>query len=564
MTSDEDIVKLARSTATDHKPIIRVISDLWANERHDRAGRFHVFFDLMGEELNRLDSGEIGVLPGGQIMDIDHSEEITRNLARINNIVKNYPASGLMNQASMDAKVNNLVDKVIKTSNKLVDHWSSKNEDADKIKIQTHLIQSFNSLLSSKNYSGRIFIKSQAMDLLNTANKMFDFCEGMSDHGDKEDFQGALLAHWAQSCSPDADAWPEIFNARKEMIWAVASHKPLTLDIAKSFPIDELIKNFDKNSTNITDRLFREMPLETAENFLLPWLSKFESKAVSLLNSDTVNQNTSTFVQATNRIWVKAFNAIPEKINWDMLKSFKTRAEQGTHSYTDSLGLILPSGAGGRAALDDAIQVESTLEAGLQSKIDVARAIFRSPHLNENDAPFILSRLNNGTANALLANINAPSSCINSDYFSENTNTNKGVSVAWIQHPKLSKERFMAYYETHRPEYKISFEDFRRSWPSCFSNPNFGGEIFRKLPEALITPRSLIGYVDPFKIIDSAEYSAPRNKLRQVLSKIPAEGVSWADFKRANKSMENWTEVKNFFKIKHQAIKKFFQKMLLE
>jgi hypothetical protein len=85
-----------------------------------------------------------------------------------------------------------------------------------------------------------------------------------------------------------------------------------------------------------------------------------------------------------------------------------------------------------------------------------------------------------------------------------------------------------------------------QDFPKSYINPTHGAKLFRETyPQAL--PK-MKGLSSKRSKVESVEIDT---QLEAAMKLIPAEGISWAQFKRENPKMENWPKVKKIFMAKN-------------
>lgn len=215
------------------------------------------------------------------------------------------------------------------------------------------------------------------------------------------------------------------------------------------------------------------------------------------------------------------------------------------------------SGAGGKAFLGD--MIEAALERD-QGDYKVIKAMAKSPHLDDHLADGLLNvaekKLGNvkgfgdkQIAYALADNVKTPASAIsrivnNLDQWVSPDDSEEGLETALTKHPNIDKQTFFDYYnKTKDKGYSTIFNTESKFHPAL-KNPKYGGDLFRSLP--LQIP-SEVKNVEPNNLITQAEYSVAKDRLQSAMQAIPAEGVTWANFKKSNQKLSNLPEVKQMF-----------------
>jgi hypothetical protein len=339
----------------------------------------------------------------------------------------------------------------------------------------------------------------------------------------------------------DSD-WSHLFATEPTLPYALAQAESVSSAAALAMPIDEMIKS--STGANMIGPILDKVHYSGADKVLPVWLDKAEKAWMS----DRSNQETAG---AFRQVFAKAIDLSPKSVSPDTIRKVKD-ADPGYHR--EILDDILQSGAGGREILDDeiklvgkAINATNTFEAGLSR-------IFESPHIVPENEKACITVLRNLTGHALdqsidkiSQNVLAPPNLVDHALSMHNERGGDAeVSINFLKHPGAPRGWIMEQYRKNRENAGIDFE--RRKFNLAeLENPTYGGDLFRAMPEGQAVPKSLRDHVDGANMISKAEHSTNRNRLQQVLPKIPAEGVSWVDFKRANKPMENWPEVRKLF-----------------
>lgn len=98
-----------------------------------------------------------------------------------------------------------------------------------------------------------------------------------------------------------------------------------------------------------------------------------------------------------------------------------------------------------------------------------------------------------------------------------------------LQHPKIDEKRFMELGALADEEYGPYIAP-SSSFNPAYTNPTHGGKLFRSRP--VVVPKS-VPNVDEGNTVTSLNVKSDEyNKMRDIMGLIPAEGMSWVDFKR--------------------------------
>lgn len=269
---------------------------------------------------------------------------------------------------------------------------------------------------------------------------------------------------------------------------------------------------------------------------------------------------------------IAAMKKAPSQFNRNFLETIN-RALEGGGPWDDVQETALANGVGGTEFL------HSVLQSGPQTfneadKASHWEAIAQSPAIDAKSANTLMNiadgqikedhswaplvsiyhrlvnnpKLPTASANRIIDNLSEPdmSELVNL-YRSGFKSTLFGTLS---KNPSLDKDTFMKLYNTTREDFEPESFDNPRFQPSkkfhpAFSNPRFGGELFRSLPVYL--PKVSGFDSKPQGVVTKAEHSVAKDRLSQALQHIPPEGIAWAQFKKVAPNMEQWPEVKNLF-----------------
>lgn len=559
----EDAVKLVRSMGPES--VIDTVSQSMGLIQSGEApfSSIHHLFDFAGSSLDAAVSGEIGVPQGGAVFDKEHRKFISKKLGDILNVVSKYPDVPTSDRALKNEKVNSLLDKSLSATEKLLDHLStikdSKIEDLQEVHgILKGMYQGFNlSNRDRKDY--RIYTDEHAAKSLSLITKWNEMQGAETaepsnfldlDPANQKFYRyrliqqaaqqhAQLLYSWVGFSRPSKEDWPNLFETEPALPFYLASAEVIPLEAAMSMPIDKMVKS---SHANTIEDIIQKVDYNSLPQVVPSFLEKMEKAA-------------DVDHKVYRGIVSKCLNVYPAALDY---KRIKTLQDKDPTFYSIQLSSIIYCGAGGKDLFHDEVKKIASAIASEQPATHY-HYIFKSPHVsseNEKILGSILDSIKNDSARQealqnVADNIISTPRLVSSaiDIASRNDDLNPILQKSLSKHPNAPREWVMQSYEKKRKNYKVDFES-RRFDLDEFENPTYGGELFRSLPEATAVPSRLKDYLDANNLIYKTEYSVSRNRLKQILPKIPAEGISWVDFKRANKAMENWPETRKLFETK--------------
>lgn len=213
----------------------------------------------------------------------------------------------------------------------------------------------------------------------------------------------------------------------------------------------------------------------------------------------------------------------------------------------DLYGHAIANGAGGIDLLHKYWAQHKNAKIGDKSLV----ALTSSPYITDEISNSIVDKAikadNAGTIQLLLSNGRTSASAVAKvvDWVGDKKKESTSTLKLLMKHPALTERSFRDLYDKTKKFYPERITPGKPFHPAL-QNSRYGGALFRSLP--VVVP-SLNGVEESAQDnpVTQVHFSPARQRLSQVMAAIPPQGITWVDFKRQNKRMEQWQEAKQLF-----------------
>lgn len=175
--------------------------------------------------------------------------------------------------------------------------------------------------------------------------------------------------------------------------------------------------------------------------------------------------------------------------------------------------------------------------------------LLKSPSITEHIANDILNQktLNTLHLESLLSNPYTPSFAVDKILEKSEEVMDASLLSKMAIHPKISKDSFEKIYNKLGGVSTHESFDPESSFNPALWNPKFGPEKLRQTPvkvnvggvENNLLPRNASG--------TSFDNSKKRSRLMDFMSKVPVDGISWAEFKKLHPDADKFQDIKKVF-----------------
>jgi hypothetical protein len=131
-------------------------------------------------------------------------------------------------------------------------------------------------------------------------------------------------------------------------------------------------------------------------------------------------------------------------------------------------------------------------------------------------------------------------------YMDLDSRTSADIAIEAMQHPNISESDLVGMFNVSQEKYPKYFAPNGKFNPAL-TNPTHGGKLFRSMP--IEVPKEVPGVESASAVKSVSLQHKAYKRMQDVMGLIPAEGISWADFKRKHPSEEKTLpqEIKSVF-----------------
>jgi hypothetical protein len=568
----EDVTKMARSVGPDAIPeTMKEISSQAGEDAPETS--LHHLVDPAVADLQEWVEGRKGISAGGQMYDTDHCAAILGRVSPLVDVVRRYArANNYSNAREKNEKIDMMTDRCLGAVSKVLDE-AAKHGQTSPVETKTVVRvagETLKQLFSKKGEAGRVYTEDQSKAILDAFSKTKSFgglpATDASGGPVSPETQAAILAGWVRQGRTSDESWPEIHAQHPEMAVALSNAKDYPVAAVASIDMDRLMESDLPRDHNIGEVL--DSVLENAAPY-----GRSEQYPRLLKNALERAQKGKSVLDYGHALTIArhTIRSAPNGVSAEQLMALEHGTSRNDMMNSKIVQDAMIAGAGGKEYLDHVMRSANVtvLEGEPDQRQALLESAATSPHLDEKHANALIDAhlashgsMKRGTIlDKLCSNQMAPKSALERLY---SLHEKGEVAIFGAALNKLAANGNVPREVFDKTAVALDLHDAsvtkRQLDNPCLRNGSFGIDAFMSLPDARDVPEKFHlnqqqgaaggaapGRVDKNKLIDSARYSASHARLRQVLTKIPAEGTSWVDFKRANKQMESWPETRKLF-----------------
>lgn len=563
----EDVAAIARSLGPEAiLDTMKEAKDARGSYKVDQTSIHHLADNAISS-LDDVLSGRFGIKPGGTQFDYEHSDKIIQQAEKAAYVCSGYHRSSTVTDAKeKNEKIDALTDKALDCYEKVLDEVFKQGDafgEDSKDKLLNRVIPAiqtfFSHIREDRHQAHRIYNEHQSKRILDVVTK----AEKLDPPKFTPDVKSNLLSNWLTQAKVSDEDWEGIHSDHPEMFAALASASGFSTAALAAVNLDKIMSSDLPREVNVGELIGSAMQKASPYGRAKVYPDMYR-KAMDRV------KKTGSAVDLSHAITIarEAINAAPQAISASDLMEMEGRSgyEDPSMKMLDMsnsgiIKLAMISGAGGREYFDHLIKSFQSMpeDAPATLRADVASSLASSPHIDEASAFALIEHTKEhggmgvDTAHAILRNPHMPSSVlahIYHDYILEGRGPANAMRNSLLRNPNVGREEFDDAFQYAEGEEGTLVPNRRFDNPGL-RNPKHGLDRFLSIAEAddkLTAGLKAQKTVKESGMINTAEYSAARNRLRGVLPLIPAEGISWVDFKRANKQLENLPEVRELFK----------------
>ena len=358
-----------------------------------------------------------------------------------------------------------------------------------------------------------------------------------------------LIVQWNKNTVVKDDDWQKILEKEPSVITGFHKSQSISGAALKAINYKDFLASDDPEiSRDVNDFISARV------REWLPRIRKSDHQDgiefTKNLIKDHFNANPGSNM-GTEKVALKAFNVFQDKLSEnDVSEILNHIGRSGAKSQ-----LIMHAAAnnsGGPEIVNKAIA-----EGQLKSNYDSLISIARKSKLNEDNTSNLISSFKDMGRNQRDLFISLASnqsvdvntlSYINKEANQLGRHERRKIKEIMQKHPNVDKKLFKQLYEDTKGFYEDQKTiEVGTQFNPAYLNRNFGGDLFRSRPVVIPDGQPETVSRESSKIPKVAVHSKARDLLQEATKSIPAEGISYADFKKINKQLAERKEVKDIF-----------------
>lgn len=544
----EDVVKIARSVGPNS--VVETMSEIASQGGHSRLDEssLHHLADLAVADLGDSLEGKVGIKPGGQPYDPEHSMNVLGRISKIASTVSRYQRSPNAKDSKLkNEKIDGLADAAISGLDRTIGEIAQRSMSypasmTDQIKdsVSNTLKAFFSKGWEDTEFTQRVFNEQQSMKLLDLCSKM----ESLPSSDDPERAgarKAKFLKGWVKAARVSDGDWQRIHHQHPEVAVALSTTKGFSVAAVSAINPERLHES-SVAMNHVIDDVMKDVMSNASPYGRSDAYPKMMRDALDLAQRMQAPGYANYAMAVTDQTIMSA----PQHVSFGDIK--KLEALMGPDSVREKIyPNAMLTGAGGRELLDHVMKIVKKDPEGHSSLLESAAS---SPHITPAHASFLIDnaseqygpRLN--VMENLAKNKATPTEILTRLAEGEPQHQ---VLTAIAVHPSVDRKQYDHLFNTFEEENASSIFRMKTDNPAL-RNPAYGAEMLNSIGYSKQDKDEMTKMnVTPSKLIDVAEHSTSHERLRQALRSIPAEGISWVDFKHANKHMENLPEIRKLF-----------------
>jgi hypothetical protein len=494
--------------------------------------------------------------PGAPHLGMEHREAILNKLKIFSNVVANSTfTSDLSGVGGKLEKIDQMVDVIHESVQKIA--ASLRDETAklgygDSVRYNHQAIKGIAENIASANIKlGR----NQAMktfDMLKEFHSL-DEAAGKKLTAPEETF-GILTNIVSKAEQLEDQDWKSMFQSRPDAMFALSKRSSIPKEALASVDLRGI-----EDSKTGEGSMHQAFMVESSQ-----WMNKMSSDDRAAYGKQLMDMYVRMHVdgKVQGDAYQNSMKTAIKSMARHMTRGDVQDIMVGTKDHSIAQSLFkeaVTNGAGGEETLKMYVRDHKKImgtdlfaiskDSGSYEGSNIANRlepVIRSPHINEEVsgrvcAMFVTNpEAMEAAMNKMLENPSVPQSSVDriADQVSTNAQANHarfsesigmGLSSQLLKHPNISEARLAKVMSQSEKEYG-AYITHEAPFNPAFVNPTHGGKLFRAQP--VVTPKDVPNVDGSLAVKTLNVKSGDYEKMREVMGFIPAEGMSWVEFKR--------------------------------
>lgn len=547
----EDSIKIGRSLSTeDFQRLVHGVSNsLRGNLTHIASARI--------KDLEAAAKDPNIAAPNAPFMGEEHRSHLLSNMRAMSDVIEKAKPED--RTANLGEKAGNVASMISAIHGHIKTMGAHMREQIKKTGNTTDIGKSQASIEAIASGISNTGLKLDRDDAIKTLDMVKEYHEidraiGQSRPEATYNTVGNIVARAENFESQD---WKEMFNAAPDAVFHLAKRSEIP-----SEALDAIDTRMYEDHAAISEGSSVQKSFAQAAS---KWFEKMsdadqQTHGKKIMDSLMRMQSEGKIQSSVYKpSMIKAIDSMAKHMDHNDVNAMLARTKDG-HDRQDLYKHAVQKGAGGRETLErfardyektfgdalfrsDIKNFQRGSEAQIAQKL---RPITESPHLTDDLAGQVSAQwVSNPQIMAhamsdMLLNPRAPESAITR--VSQNvlrqhkagfSDISESESLDYMKqlmaHPNVKEKELMEMFDISNEKYPKYFAP-ESNFNPALQNPTHGGKLFRAMP--VVVPEN-VPHVDQGKVTKSVNLkSKDYNRMKEIMGLIPAEGMTWVDFKR--------------------------------